>query len=53
MKIGRWLTVIVGAALGAAAIVWWVRYRQIPTVRVSYTLGKGREVELDWIQLPK
>lgn len=51
MKIGRYLTLIAGILLGTLAVVWWVRVRKLPTVRFSYTLGKGRDVDIDWIEL--
>lgn len=42
---------ILGATLGTLLVVWYVRVRKLPTVRVSYTLGKGQAVDLDWIEL--
>ena len=40
-----------GALIGALVIAWLVVTRRIPTLRVSYTLGKGYDVSLDWIRL--
>ena len=37
--------------MGTLAIVWWTRNRRIPTLKFSYTPGKGESIELDWIQL--
>lgn len=42
---------ILGAALGAFVTFWLISQRRIPTLRVSYTLGRGREIALDWIEL--
>ncbi len=51
MKFGRYLLVTLGAALGALLVVWWVYYRKVPTLRFSYTLGQGRDVDIEWIEL--
>jgi hypothetical protein len=51
MKGFKWFLLILGAVIGALVVVWLVYYRRIPTLRVSYTLGKGRDVSLDWIEL--
>jgi len=50
MRIGR-IVFVLGAALGAFVAFWLISQRRIPTLRVSYTLGRGREVSLDWIEL--
>lgn len=50
MKPGR-LFMLLGFALGAFAAVWLFTQRRLPTVRISYTLGRGREIALDWIEL--
>lgn len=50
MKIGR-LFMIIGFTLGTLAAVWLLTQRRLPTIRVSYVVGRGREVGLDWIQL--
>jgi hypothetical protein len=50
MKIGR-LMMIVGVALGAFVAFWLLSQRRIPTLRVSFVLGRGREISLDWIEL--
>mgnify|MGYP000296171047 CR=1 FL=1 len=51
VKVGRYALVIFGALLGVLFVLWWTRFRKLPTVRVSYTLGKGRAIDLDWIEL--
>jgi len=44
-------------ALGIAVVltvlfaVWWFIYRRIPTLKVTYTVGRGGQVDLDWIDL--
>jgi hypothetical protein len=50
MKIGR-VFMLIGLALGTFVAFWLLSQRRIPTLRVSYTLGRGREVSLDWIEL--
>lgn len=50
MRLGR-IVLILGAVLGAFVAFWLISQRRIPTLRVSYTLGRGREVSLDWIEL--
>ena len=50
----KWLpraALVLGVVLGVAFVVWWMRIRQLPTLRVSYTLGKGRDVAIEWIDL--
>lgn len=46
------VTAIVVAVL-VAVWVWWIRYRKLPTLRVTYTIGKGSEVGLDWIEFKR
>ena len=50
MKIGR-LLMFIGFALGAFVAVWLFTQRRVPTLRISFVLGRGREIALDWIEL--
>jgi hypothetical protein len=53
MKIGRWLTVIIGAIAGSLFAVWWIRNRGLPalpsglTVRDDVSSGESS----DWLTL--
>jgi hypothetical protein len=50
----KWLSraaLVLGVVVGVLFMYWWVRIRRVPTVRVSYTLGKGRDVDIEWIDL--
>ena len=51
MKIRDYLSVTVLGLILLGLTVWWIYDRRVPTVRVSYTLGKGRSVDIDWINL--
>jgi hypothetical protein len=47
----RYMILLLGVIVGAAVAIWLIQNRRIPTLRVSYTLGKGREISLDWLEL--
>ncbi len=51
MKWGRLLLATLGVIAGALLIMWWLNGRQIPTLRVSHTVGRGTEVHIDWIEI--
>jgi hypothetical protein len=46
MKLSRVVTMIVGAALGTFAVVWWVRHHRSPA-----ELGAKEHETSTWIQL--
>jgi hypothetical protein len=46
MKLSRVITMIVGAAIGMFAVVWWVRQRRLPA-----ELGAQASETSTWIQL--
>jgi hypothetical protein len=49
MKIGRWLTVIIGAAVGSLFAVWWVRNRGVPMLASGMTQESSETS--DWLTL--
>ena len=51
LRFGRSAFIVVGLTVAFVALVWWVRFHRIPTVRVSYTLGRGLDAETDWLDL--
>jgi|GEM_PF-6421026 len=46
MKIGRWLMVVIGAALGSVVAAWWIRNR---TLMLPDASSEGDATE--WIEL--
>ncbi len=42
---------ILGITVTLAVVIWWVRYHRLPTLRISYTVGRGFAVDLDWIDV--
>jgi hypothetical protein len=53
MKIGRWLTVIIGATLGSLFAVWWIRNRGLPALPSGLTARDGMDSgeSSDWLTL--
>lgn len=51
MKWWRLFAILLGAIVGALVVVWWIYDRRLPTMRYSYTVGKGSSVGLEWIEL--
>jgi len=49
MKIGRWLTVIIGAAVGSLFAVWWVRNRGVAMLPSGIQQESGDTT--DWLTL--
>ena len=46
MRLSRVATMIVGAALGSFAAVWWMRRRWMPAAQVETEIASS-----DWIEL--
>ena len=51
MKRGPVILAVLGLALGALLVYWWMELRVLPTLRFSHTIGKGNAIDLDWIEL--
>ncbi len=51
MRFGRIALLVVSMTVTMMALAWWVRFHRIPTVRISFTVGKGFAVDIDWIDL--
>lgn len=50
MKLGH-ILIFAGFIVGAFVAFWLLSQRRVPTLRVSYTLGRGSDISLDWLQL--
>ena len=51
LRFGRAAFIVVGLTVSLIALIWWVRFHRIPTLRISYTLGKGLDAQTDWLDL--
>lgn len=51
MKLGQTIILFMVVMIGGLMLVWWVRWHRLPTLRLSYTIGKGGDLGLDWIDL--
>jgi len=51
MRFGRIALLVVGVTTTLLMLIWWGRFHRIPTVRLSFTVGKGFAVDVDWIDL--
>ena len=50
-KWGRLLLAVAGIVAGGLLVYWWVNDRRVPTLRVSHTIGRGNDVEIEWIRI--
>jgi hypothetical protein len=51
MKFGRFVTLVLGAAVGAALVVWWIRYRVPQPLPGGRSLDGYLDPTSDWIEL--
>lgn len=51
MRFGFIALMVVGVTVSLLALIWWVRFHRVPTIRISFTVGKGFAVDVDWIDL--
>jgi len=51
MRFGRVALAVVSLTLTLLMLIWWTRFHRLPTVRVSFTVGKGFAIDVDWIDL--
>lgn len=51
MKLVRVLIALLGLALGAFFVYWWMEIRLLPTLRISHTIGRGNRIDLEWIEI--
>lgn len=47
----RFSLLILGVVVGVMLLRWYLNGQRLPTLRFSYTLGKGGGVDWDWIEL--
>jgi hypothetical protein len=47
----RLVLIIIGSAMGAFVVVWWISDRRVPTLRFSHTIGRGNDVNVEWIRI--
>ena len=51
MRLGRVMLLVVGITISTLFLIWWVRFHRVPTLRFTFTIGKGGSVDIDWIDL--
>jgi hypothetical protein len=51
MKFGRFVTLVLGAAVGAALVIWWVRYRVPQPLPEGSSLDGTHNPNSGWIEL--